>query len=189
MNGLYVHVPLCISRCRYCDFYKLTPGEWDDLSRFIRCLDAELARLPAAFAPETVFIGGGTPTALEPEEYRRMMDAIRQRIDLSRVVEFTSEANPGTLTDDKLDAMRAGGVNRVSIGVQSFNEKALRLLGRIHSSEQADEGFRQLRRAGFDNINIDLIQGIPGMRPADVLEDVRRVIALGPEHISYYNLI
>ena len=189
MTGLYIHVPLCMSRCRYCDFYKMTPNEWNDVALFIQCLETELGRLPKDFAPDTVFIGGGTPTALQPDAYADMLDAIRRRIDLSNVIEFTSEANPGTLTKDKLAAMRAGGVNRVSIGVQTFNGKALRLLGRAHSQKQAIEGYRMLRDAGFDNVNIDLIQSIPGMTPADVLDDARRVIELGPEHISYYNLI
>ena len=189
MTGLYIHVPLCISRCRYCDFYKMTPNEWDDVSLFLQCLDIELGRLPADFAPDTVFIGGGTPTALQPDAYAEMLDAIRRRINLSNVQEFTSEANPGTLTKDKLAVMRGGGVNRISIGVQTFNEKALRLLGRAHSQRQAIEGYRMLREAGFDNVNIDLIQSIPGMTPADVLEDARRVVELAPEHISYYNLI
>ena len=139
MTGLYIHVPLCISRCRYCDFYKMTPNEWDDVSLFLQCLDIELGRLPEDFAPDTVFIGGGTPTALQPDAYAEMLDAIRLRINLSNVQEFTSEANPGTLTKDKLAVMRGGGVNRISIGVQTFNEKALRLLGRAHSQQQAIE--------------------------------------------------
>ena len=189
MTGLYIHVPLCISRCRYCDFYKMTPNEWDDVALFLQCLDIELGRLPKGFAPDTVFIGGGTPTALQPDAYAEMLDAIRRRIDLSHVIEFTTEANPGTLTKDKLAVMRDGGVNRISIGVQTFNEKALRLLGRAHSQKQAIEGYHMLREAGFDNVNIDLIQSIPGMKPDDVLEDARKVIELGPEHISYYNLI
>ncbi len=189
MTGLYIHVPLCISRCRYCDFYKVTPKQWNEEELYLRSLEIELGRLPAEFAPDTVFIGGGTPTALEPDAYASMLDAIRRRINLSNVVEFTSEANPGTLTPEKLAAMKAGGINRVSIGVQSFNDKALKLLGRIHSSEQAVQGYRMLREAGFDNVNIDLIQSIPRMTPDDVLDDARRVAELGPEHISYYNLI
>jgi len=167
----------------------MTPDEWDNVALYLQCLDAELGRLPADFAPDTIFIGGGTPTALQPDAYASMLAAIRRQINLSNVKEFTSEGNPGTLTRDKLAVMRAGGINRVSIGVQTFNEKALRLLGRAHSSRQAVEGYRMLRDAGFDNINIDLIQSIPGMKPDDVLEDARRVIELGPEHISYYNLI
>lgn len=189
MTGLYIHVPLCMSRCRYCDFYKMTPNEWNNLSLYLECLEIELGRLPKDFSPDTVFIGGGTPTALPADHYASMLDAIRRQIDLSNVVEFTSEANPGTLTDDKLAAMCDGGINRVSIGVQTFNSKALKLLGRIHSSEQAVDGYHMLREAGIDNVNIDLIQSIPGMKPDDVLEDARRVVELGPEHISYYNLI
>lgn len=189
MNGLYIHVPLCVSRCRYCDFYKMTPDEWDDVSLFLECLEIELERLPKDFAPDTVFIGGGTPTALSPKHYATLLDAIRRRINLSRAIEFTSEANPGTLTPEKLDVMKDGGINRISIGVQSFNNKALKLLGRIHSSNEAVDGFNMSREAGFDNINIDLIQSIPGMTPDDNLNDARRVAELEPEHVSYYNLI
>ena len=189
MTGLYIHVPLCISRCRYCDFYKMTPQEWDNVALYIRCLEIELGRLPGDFVPDTVFIGGGTPTALETKDYVALLGAIHRSVDLSRVVEFSSEANPGTLTPEKLAIMKEGGINRVSIGVQSFNKKALRLLGRVHSPEQAIEGYRMLRDAGFDNVNIDLIQSIPGMDPSDVREDVRKVVELNPEHIAYYNLI
>jgi oxygen-independent coproporphyrinogen-3 oxidase len=167
----------------------MTPREWDNISLFIDSLDIELSRLPDSFAPDTVFIGGGTPTAIEPDAYKRMLESIRNRIDLSNVVEFTSEANPGTLTSEKLDVMKAGGINRVSIGVQSFNNKALKLLGRVHDAEGAVEGFRMLREAGFDNVNIDLIQSIPGMKPEDVLDDAHKLLELGPEHVSYYNLI
>jgi len=156
---------------------------------FIQCLELELQRLPKDFSPETVFVGGGTPTALEPEKIEAMYAVLARTIDLSNVVEFSSEANPGTLTPEKLAIMKAGGVNRVSIGVQSFNEKALRLLGRIHKGSEAVEGFHMLREAGFDRVNIDLIQSIPGMAPEDILDDARQVAELAPEHISYYNLI
>jgi oxygen-independent coproporphyrinogen-3 oxidase len=189
MTGLYIHVPICISRCRYCDFYKMTPNEWDNVSLFLQCLETELGRLPNDFAPDTVFIGGGTPTALEPADYGRMLEAIAKQINLSNVVEFSSEANPGTLTPEKLAVMKDGGINRVSIGVQSFNDKALRLLGRIHKAEGAIDAYHLLRKAGFDNVNIDLIQSIPGMRPGDVLADARKLVELQPEHVSYYNLI
>lgn len=189
MTGLYIHVPLCISRCRYCDFYKLTPNEWDNVTLFLKSLEVELSRLPDTFKPDTVFIGGGTPTALEAYDLAYMLDSIQNTIDLSNVVEFSSEANPGTLTMEKLSVMKAGGINRVSIGVQSFNDKALGLLGRIHKGKQAIEGYHMLREAGFDNVNIDLIQSIPGMTPADILKDAQTVADLGPEHLSYYNLI
>ncbi len=189
MTGLYIHIPICISRCRYCDFYKRTPNEWNDIALFLRCLDAELARLPDDFSPETIFIGGGTPTALDANEFSLMLESIHRHINLSNVIEFSSEANPGSLTLEKLAAMKTGGINRVSIGVQSFNDKALRMLGRTHTSKTAIEGYYMLREAGFDNVNIDLIQSIPGMKPSDVLADVRQVAQLQPEHLSYYNLI
>ncbi len=189
MTGLYIHIPFCLSRCKYCDFYKLTPQEGGNVALFLQCLEIELQRLPSAFSPETVFIGGGTPTALEPENLTTLFECINQSIDLSNVIEFSSEANPGTLTPEKLAIMKAGGVNRVSIGVQSFNDKALRLLGRIHNTKEAVEGYHLVRNAGFENVNIDLIQSIPGMNPQDILDDARMAINLGPEHISYYNLI
>jgi len=189
MTGLYIHVPLCEKRCRYCDFYKLTPDETDGMELFLQCLEIELRRLPKDFAPDTVFIGGGTPTALTPSEYGKMLEAIDRRINLAQVVEFTSEANPGTLTPDKLKVMRDGGINRVSIGVQSFHPRALQLLGRIHDADQAVQGYHMLRDAGFDNVNIDLIQSIPGMKPEDVLKDAQNVAKLEPDHISFYNLI
>lgn len=189
MTGLYIHIPICVSRCRYCDFYKVTPNEWDNVTLFLQSLEVELARLPAEFAPDTVFIGGGTPTALEASDYSKMLETIHRQINLSNVIEFSSEANPGTLTPEKLAAMKDGGVNRVSIGVQSFNDKALRLLGRVHKSQGAIDGYHMLREAGFDNVNIDLIQSIPGMRPEDVLSDAQQVADLKPEHVSYYNLI
>jgi oxygen-independent coproporphyrinogen-3 oxidase len=189
MTGLYIHVPICERRCRYCDFYKLTPDEWSDIDLYLQALEIELSRLPRDFAPDTVFIGGGTPTALTPAEYGKMLEALHRRINLSEVVEFTSEANPGTLTAEKLAVMKEGGVNRVSIGTQSFNDRALQLLGRIHDAKTAVAGYHMLRDAGFDNVNIDLIQSVPGMKPEDVLADARKVAELGPEHVSYYNLI
>jgi len=189
MTGLYIHVPFCVSRCRYCDFYREVSAEPGVAAQFVQALEIELGRLPKDFAPDTVFIGGGTPTALSAVDYAEMLDVIRRRINLSNVVEFSSEANPGTLMPEKLAVMKEGGINRVSLGVQSFNNKALRLLGRIHSAEQAVAGYEMVRAAGFDNVNIDLIQSIPGMTPAAVLADAARLVELAPEHISFYNLI
>lgn len=189
MSGLYIHVPFCVARCGYCDFYSTTSLASGVVRRYLDALAIELSRLPEDFIPDTVFVGGGTPTALSAVAFAEMLELVRQHIDCSQVVEFTSEANPGTLTSERLDVMRAGGVNRVSMGVQSFNAEALHLLDRIHSADKAVESFHCLRAAGFENVNIDLIQSIPGMIPEEVLDDVRRVVELAPEHISYYNLI
>ena len=120
MTGLYIHIPFCSSRCRYCDFYRMTPGEWHDDARFLTCLDIELSRLPSGFAPDTVFIGGGTPSILSAENYACMLESVRHRINLSHVCEFTTEANPGTLNSEKLSAMKEGGINRISIGGPVF---------------------------------------------------------------------
>lgn len=189
MTGLYIHIPFCVSRCRYCDFYRETDASSEQVQYFLKALDREFERLPDGFAPNTVFIGGGTPTVLSADEYARMLELVHRHIDLSNVVEFTSEANPGTLTQEKLAVMRRGGIDRVSIGVQTFNQKALRLLGRIHDAQEAVDGYHMLRNAGFDNVNIDMIQSIAGMSPDDVLADAQQVVDLGPEHVSYYNLI
>lgn len=189
MTGLYIHVPFCVSRCRYCDFYREVSTERGAPGQFVQNLELELGRLPEGFSPDTVFLGGGTPTALSASELAELLDSIQRHINLSNVVEFSSEANPGTLTSEKLEVMKAGGINRVSLGVQSFNDKALRLLGRSHSAEQAVAGYEMVRVAGFNNINIDLIQSIPGMTPVEVLADAERLVELDPEHISFYNLI
>ncbi|MCF7848025.1 MAG: radical SAM family heme chaperone HemW [Kiritimatiellales bacterium] len=189
MSGLYIHIPICIAKCTYCDFYSVVSRDWKTIDRFFQCLETELKRLPTSFAPETIFIGGGTPPAVSAEQLAQLIEIIHGNIDVSQVREWSCEANPGTLDRDKVGILRNGGVNRVSLGIQSFHEKALKLLGRIHTAEEAIKGFRMLRDAGFDNLNIDLIQSIPGMKTEDVLADARKVTELDPEHISYYNLI
>ena len=187
MAGLYIHVPFCLARCRYCDFYREAPLDGRRADRFLEALDEELRRLPR-FSPETVFIGGGTPTALDVFRLRRLLELLRRRVDLSAVVEFSCEANPGTLTPEKLAVLREGGVNRLSLGVQSFDDRALRRLGRIHAGREAVEAFRLARTAGFDNIGIDLLQGIPGLSFTGHLADLRLAVELNPEHLSSYNL-
>lgn len=189
MTGLYIHIPFCVSKCRYCDFYRLTNAEQGEVDLFIRCLMLELQRLPSGFAPQTVFVGGGTPTSLDQDNFSALFSGLNEIIDLSQVTEFSCEVNPGTLTDDLLGVMKAGGVNRVSMGVQSFNDHSLKLLGRIHTASEARAGFKMLQAAGFDQISLDLIQSVPGMSMADVLADVRAAVALGPDHLSCYNLI
>ncbi|MBN2783771.1 MAG: radical SAM family heme chaperone HemW [Pontiellaceae bacterium] len=189
ITGLYIHIPFCVSKCRYCDFYRTTPNDDNEIDSYVETLALELMRLPDGFAPQSVFVGGGTPTILSAQQYEILLNNLHRYVDLSAVDEFTSEANPGTLSPEKIAAMKQGGVNRVSIGVQTFHSPALRLLGRIHSAQQAADGVKMLRAAGFDNINIDMIQSIPGMSMDQVLDDARRLTELDPEHISYYNLV
>jgi len=188
MAGLYIHVPICVAKCRYCDFYSVVSRDTEMVDRFFRSLEKELQRLEKPFAPESIFIGGGTPTAIRVEQLARLFEIIHSHIDLSRVREWSCEANPGTLDEDKIRVLRESGVNRVSLGVQSFNARALKRLGRIHTAEEAVQGFRLLQRAGVENLNVDLIQSIPGMSPDEVIKDIYRAIELGPEHIASYNL-
>jgi oxygen-independent coproporphyrinogen-3 oxidase len=160
-----------------------------DASVFLDALEAELRQLPAGFRPETIFIGGGTPTELSDADFRRLFEILRARVDLGGIVEWSCESNPGTLTEAKACILREAGVNRVSLGVQSFDPPTLEFLGRIHSAEEAEAGFHLLRAHGFDNINLDLMYGIPGGTREAVERDLDRLIALGPEHAACYCLI
>ena len=200
MPGLYLHIPFCVRKCLYCDFYSLPMGRGPvaqrlhthaghDASRFLDALDVELAALPAGFRPETIFIGGGTPTELSDPDFLRLFALLRARVDLGGVVEWSCESNPGTLTAAKAAILREAGVNRVSLGVQSFDARNLEFLGRIHSADEAEAGFHLLRAHGFTNINLDLMYGIPGSAPDALDRDLDRLIALGPEHAACYCLI
>ena len=162
------------------------------MEAFLDALGVEIKNLKRrypAFLPETVFIGGGTPTALTTPQLESVLAATSEAIDLSRVREFSCEVNPGLLDSDQLAALRAGGVNRLSIGVQSFDPHCLKLMGRIHSAEQAEAAFRMARAAGFENISLDLMFGVPGQTLAMLAADLDRMIELGSEHVAVYNLM
>jgi oxygen-independent coproporphyrinogen-3 oxidase len=192
MSGLYIHVPFCVRKCGYCDFYSLAqPGDRaaPEAGLFLAALDIELGRLPRRFRPETVFLGGGTPTELASGDLARLLDLVRRRVDLSRVVEWTCESNPGTLTREKALLLREAGVNRVSLGIQSFEPRNLSFLGRIHTAEDAEAGVRLLRECGHRNLNLDVIFGIPGGSMETVARDIERAVALEPDHIACYGLI
>jgi oxygen-independent coproporphyrinogen-3 oxidase len=200
MPGLYIHIPFCVRKCLYCDFYSLPTGkgpvskrlkeiEIDQQPDFLDALNVELSRVPPGFSPETIFIGGGTPTELSDPDFSRFFEGIRKHIDVSRVVEWTCESNPGTLTADKVDIMLEGGVNRVSMGVQSLTPSVLEFIGRIHSPDEAIEGYHLLRSKGVTNINLDFMYGIPGQTLEMIERDLQKAIELGPEHIACYCLI
>jgi oxygen-independent coproporphyrinogen-3 oxidase len=192
MVGLYLHVPFCVRKCGYCDFYSLPQPEGraaPDAARYLAALEREMDALPAGFAPETIFFGGGTPTELAAEDLARLLASVARRVDLAGVLEWTCESNPGTLTSEKARLLRDAGVNRVSLGVQSFDERNLAFLGRIHSADEAAAGVRTLREAGFANVNLDLIFGIPGSPREALARDIARLADLGPEHASCYCLI
>lgn len=189
MPGLYIHIPFCVRKCRYCDFYSVEGACAAERSAFLDALEVELGRLPPGFAPETVFIGGGTPTAFEPAELSRFLTLLNERVRLGDVTEWTCEANPGTLTREKVAILRDAGVNRVSLGVQSFEPQNLAFLGRIHTATEAVEAFQLLRDGGFDNLSLDLIHAIPGSSRERLQCDLDRVVGLGPEHVACYGLI
>jgi len=201
--GLYIHIPFCERKCSYCAFYSVvspstelrTGKGWKKTEQFFQALEKEMARLPAGFAPATIFIGGGTPTAPDFQTLEKFFSAFakamadRPKFGKFQPKEFSVEVNPGTVDEAKLSLLKRSGVNRLSIGVQSFDFQCLETLGRIHSAEQAEEAFRLARAAGFENISIDLMFGTPGQTFAMLDADLERAIALGPEHIAIYNLM
>ncbi len=184
MAGLYIHIPFCERKCSYCAFYSF-PKPWKNVDGFFRSLGKELACLPPDFFPETVFIGGGTPTALD----LTAMEALLSMLEKFTPLEFSCEANPGTVDRRKLELLMKSGVNRLSIGVQSFDSKCLETLGRIHAAEEAEAAFLMARETGFKNIGLDLMFGVPGQTIQMLESDLDRALALIPEHISIYNLM
>ena len=188
-HGLYIHIPFCISKCKYCDFYKVTSKKWNTTHNFFKSLEKELSQLPKNFQPLSIFIGGGTPSAISDSDYKLLISLLLKYVDKGRLIEWTSEANPSSLTKEKLQIMREAGINRLSIGIQSFNDKSLKLLGRNHDNKIAINAYRQAKKYGFDNINIDLIQSIPNQNIKSIDCELEIVKSIMPDHISYYNLI
>ncbi|MBB3230618.1 radical SAM family heme chaperone HemW [Halomonas stenophila] len=191
--ALYVHVPWCVRKCPYCDFNSHGVGRATELPErpYLAALIADLdADLPLVTGRElvSVFIGGGTPSLMSPAFYRDLLDAVAERLPLAADIEITLEANPGTLERGRFDGYRQAGINRLSLGVQSFQDAQLTALGRIHSGHDAMVAFEEAREAGFDNLNLDLMHGLPGQTPALALDDLERALALGPEHLSWYQL-
>lgn len=185
MSGLYIHIPFCERKCSYCAFYSVVSKDWKKQEQFFQTLEKELQNLPADFEPETIFIGGGTPTAPDFQTLEKFFPMFGK----FSPKEFSVEANPGTVDAAKLSLLKRNGVNRLSIGVQSFDFRCLETLGRIHAAEQAEEAFRLSRTTGFENISLDLIFGVPGQTMEMLEVDLDRALALGPEHIAIYNLM
>jgi oxygen-independent coproporphyrinogen III oxidase len=185
MSGLYIHIPFCVRKCSYCAFYSVVSESRKQQELFFETLGKELRSLSTDFLPETLFIGGGTPTAPDTQ----ILESFFPSLEKFHPVEFSVEANPGTVDAAKLDLLKRSGVNRLSIGVQSFDFQCLKTLGRIHTAEQAEEAFRLARAAGFENISVDLMFGIPGQTLGMLESDLERALALNPEHIAIYNLM
>jgi len=184
---LYIHIPFCLQICPYCSFYKdiAGPGKADPL---VDAVIREAEIFGGQCGPETIFIGGGTPTALSVSQLERLFNGLKHYLDFSEVAEFTIEMNPATVTARKADLLREFGVNRVSMGVQSWDPDLLKVLGRVHDAEQVRKSFAVLRAAGYENLNLDLIYGVPGQTLAQWEQSLRCTIELQPEHISAYCL-
>lgn len=187
MTAIYVHIPYCTSKCLYCDFDSVPlDGSMD---AYLRALAKEAARASQTVsAAETVYVGGGTPTVLTPDEICQLFKCLRENFDIQPLAEITVEANPCSLTPAKARALAASGVNRVSLGAQSFVDAELSLLGRSHNTEDTLRGFSLLREAGVDNISLDLMYAIPNQSEKSWRHSLACAIELRPEHISTYCL-
>ncbi len=188
--SLYVHVPFCEAKCSYCDFYSVPKGGVLR-SRYVEALAAEAElRIPKYFAPRTVFVGGGTPTALDDADFAALLDLVRNvAVSGGRLVEWTVEANPGSLTPRKARAMADAGVTRVSLGVQSFDDAVLRSVGRVHDAGTAREAVGIARRSGVPTVSLDLLFAVPGQGLATFENDLAEAVALGTDHVSAYALL
>src|SRR3569623_425535 len=189
--SLYVHLPWCVRKCPYCDFNsheaRDAVPERAYIDEIIKDLEQEL---PSIWGRpiETVFLGGGTPSLFSPDSIERLLSQLRAQLSLSATAEVTMEANPGTLETDRFAAFRAAGINRLSIGVQSFNGEMLQRLGRIHGARAAIAAVKNAHAAGFAEITLGLLFGLPGQQIAAALADIAQAIALQPTHISHYQL-
>ena len=187
----YVHIPWCVRKCPYCDFNSHTSDSALPEDAYIDALIADLdENLQYTHGREltSIFFGGGTPSLFSAASLGRLLEAMQQRLNFSRDIEITLEANPGTFEQAKFMGYRAAGINRLSIGIQSFNPTHLKALGRIHDDQEALTAVDMARRAGFDNLNLDLMHGLPGQSLEQARADIDQAITLAPEHLSWYQL-
>jgi oxygen-independent coproporphyrinogen-3 oxidase len=192
MLGLYIHIPWCHTRCIYCDFNTYIDGSVSLQTRYHHALLHEIREAGKALGNpilNTIFFGGGTPTTLQPHELIELVDAVRDSFTLVPDAEITTEANPGTLTVDYLRELRQGGINRLSLGVQSFDDTELRFLSRLHDADTARQAVAMARQAGFDNLNLDLIFNLPKQGLTAWQWNIQEALKLVPDHLSIYSLI
>ena len=189
--GIYIHIPFCTVKCMYCDFYSI-PKRETEIPKFVQSLAKEINLYADThninWDIDTIFLGGGTPSLFTAQGLQLILETLDQRFGLSQVKEITLEANPGEAPLEKLKLFRELGVNRLSMGFQSFDTNLLSFLGRIHSPEDCFNTFKNARKAGFDNINADLIFDIPGQSLSKWKRDLKTLVDLQPEHISAYSL-
>jgi len=188
--GLYIHVPFCQSKCGYCDFYSVTDTAL--VSPFIKALKTEIAiraqRLASKLSFDSIYFGGGTPSLLSAADIGRLLESLHHYFNIDEDCETTIEVNPGTIDSSKLAAFRKSGINRISIGVQSFIDQELQRLERIHTAAEARRAIVESRHSGFENLSLDLIFAIPGQKTADWQFTLETAVACQPQHLSVYNL-
>ncbi|HTH38340.1 MAG TPA: radical SAM family heme chaperone HemW [Pyrinomonadaceae bacterium] len=188
--GVYLHIPFCRSRCSYCDFATDVWRSAGAVERYVRALTREIqeSKVEDQKLVDTIYFGGGTPSLLEPAQVKRILDTVRDRFDIASDAEITMEMNPATVSGGPLAGYRELGVNRASFGVQTFNDRDLKLLARGHDANDARETFRLLREAGFANVSFDLIAGLPGQSLDDWERNLDEALTMQPEHLSLYLL-
>lgn len=188
---LYIHIPFCARKCAYCDFLSFSAPEWVYRDYVDKLMEEICGQGPnfQEYCVSTIFVGGGTPSILPPDLILELFATLSENFDISRDAEITMEANPGTLTVEKLEVYRQSGVNRLSIGLQSADDKELKYLGRIHSYESFLKSYQRARQAGFRNINVDLMSALPGQNIQSWKNTLKKVMMLKPEHISAYSLM
>jgi oxygen-independent coproporphyrinogen-3 oxidase len=190
-TGLYIHIPFCMKKCDYCDFLSF-PATEQVKEQYVKQLITELQVRSVALKDcmiDTVFLGGGTPSVLGERQIAEIMNTVQKYFAIDKEPEITMEMNPGTVNFEKLLGYKKAGINRVSFGVQSMDNKELKLLGRIHSVKEFQENYEAARKAGFSNINIDLMSALPNQTLMDVQKNVMEAVKLAPEHLSCYGLI
>ena len=198
--GIYVHIPFCKEKCSYCDFVSF-PRQDVSQKEYITCLVEEIEQVASLLQQEkeiekkeemlvkTIYIGGGTPSYLDENQMVKVIEQIKRNFTIAKEAEITIEVNPGTVTKEKLEAYLACGINRLSIGLQSTQDRLLKLIGRIHSYEEFVQTYELARKCGFQNINVDLMIGLPDQKMEDVELSLQKIVDLNPEHISVYSLI
>lgn len=189
--SLYIHLPWCVAKCPYCDFNSHALEGVLPEAAYIDALLADLElELPRTWgrAVHSVFLGGGTPSLFSAGAIDRLLSGIRARLKLAPDAEITLEANPGTVEHDRFEAYRSAGINRISLGIQSFNDRQLKSLGRIHGAAEACAATEAVKQAGFDNFNLDLMWALPGQRVDQAVVDVRQALEFNPPHLSHYQL-
>ncbi|WP_300358078.1 radical SAM family heme chaperone HemW [Fusobacterium sp.] len=183
LDAIYIHIPFCVKKCDYCDFLSFKSTK-EERKKYVDFILKEIELYPK-YNYNTVYFGGGTPSLLEPSDVKRILS----KLNINENAEVTLEANPKTVDYEKLKGFKEAGINRLSMGIQSFNEKFLKKLGRLHSSHEGEEAYFTARKAGFNNISLDLMFSLPEQTLDEVREDLEKMVSLNPEHFSIYSLI